>query len=304
MDFRHLRYFVAAAETLSFNQASHRVHIAQPALSRQIQGLEADLGFALFQRLSRGVRLTPAGELFLVTARRLVVEAESARAQAKRIAQGNLGLLRVGYNDVALVNRVVAEAITRFRSERSDVELLLQSLISPMQIELLCEGGLDVGLLYATPKQHPDLNFCKIADYSYIIGLPPDHRLSGRATVKLADLADERFIWHTRQHAFLHEPLTAACKAGGLEPHIVQEVWSPSAQISLISTGLGVGFVHSLLSEQRVHTIHLKPVEDLDLPLPLYLTWSRSAESPAVDRFVAVLQGMLSKAGAAVLIHR
>jgi DNA-binding transcriptional LysR family regulator len=296
VELRHLRYFVTAAETRNLSQAAQRLNVAQPALSRQIRDLEDELGFTLFERLARGIRLTPAGEAFLTGAQRVMVEVERVRNDARRIARGEAGSLSVAYNEVAFANPAVAEAIRRFRSQRPEIELTLSSLISTKQLELLERGDLDVGLLYGFPERHPDLNFVKIADYGYVIGLPIGHRLAEKDSVRLADLAGEDFVWFTSQQAFLHEPLIAACRAGGLTPRVVQEAWNPSVQLSLISVGLGVGFVHPLLSDQRVYRLHLRSVADLDLPLPLYLVWQRAASSPAAEALVATVKGLLTGA--------
>src|ERR1700704_2591087 len=96
MELRHLRYFVGVAEEQHFGRAAERLHIAQPALSRQIQDLEKEMGFALFDRLPRGVRLNAAGQLFLAEARRILQDVEEAKVRAERIALGKAGTLRIG----------------------------------------------------------------------------------------------------------------------------------------------------------------------------------------------------------------
>jgi hypothetical protein len=101
MELRHFRYFIAVAETLNVNQASHRLHVTQPALSRQIRDLEQELGCTLFDRLPHGVSLTEAGKSFLAGARQALAATDRARIQAQRTARGEVGTLRIGYNEVA-----------------------------------------------------------------------------------------------------------------------------------------------------------------------------------------------------------
>src|SRR5690349_4464855 len=96
MELRHLRYFVGVGEEQHFGRAAERLHIAQPALSRQIQDLERELGFTLFDRLPRGVRLNGAGKLFLIDARRILLDVVEAKLRAERTALGKAGTLRVG----------------------------------------------------------------------------------------------------------------------------------------------------------------------------------------------------------------
>src|ERR1700745_3173778 len=101
MELRHLRYFVAVGEEQHFGRASRRLHVAQPALSRQIQDLEEEIGFRLFERLPRGVKLNPAGKLFLEDARRILQEISDAAARAARVAHGRSGTLGVGLTEDA-----------------------------------------------------------------------------------------------------------------------------------------------------------------------------------------------------------
>src|ERR1700739_4607724 len=97
MELRHLRYFVGAGEEQHFGRAAERLGIAQPALSRQIQDLESELGFALFDRLPRGVKLRASGKLFLEDTRRMLQQVEEAKVRAERVATGKAGTLRVGF---------------------------------------------------------------------------------------------------------------------------------------------------------------------------------------------------------------
>src|SRR5438093_9671394 len=96
MELRHLRYFVSVGEEEHYGRAAERLHVAQPALSRQIQDLEKEIGFALFDRLPRGVKLSAAGKLFLSDARRILQDVEDAKRRAERIAHGRAGTLRIG----------------------------------------------------------------------------------------------------------------------------------------------------------------------------------------------------------------
>src|SRR5579859_7166142 len=114
MELRHLRYFVGVAEEQHFGRAAERLSIVQPALSRQIQDLERELGFSLFDRLPRGVKLNAAGKLFLEDARRILRELNEAKARAARVARGQSVTLRVGFTESASWQGVVPESFRRF----------------------------------------------------------------------------------------------------------------------------------------------------------------------------------------------
>src|SRR5258708_30288550 len=110
MELRHLRYFIAIGEEQHYGRAAHRLRVAQPALSRQIQDLEEELGFKLFDRLPRGVRLNSAGKLFLEDARRILQEISEAALRAGRVARGRSGTLRVGFTENSCWRGVAPEA--------------------------------------------------------------------------------------------------------------------------------------------------------------------------------------------------
>src|SRR5580700_11063101 len=152
MELRHLRYFLAVGEEQHYGRAARRLRVAQPALSRQIQDLEKEVGFKLFERLPRGVKLSSAGQLFLADARRILEEVNDAAARAARVARGQLGTLRVGFTESASWRGVVPESFRRFREMQSDAELQLQSLPSLVQLEAIRSSRLDAGFVFNMPK--------------------------------------------------------------------------------------------------------------------------------------------------------
>src|SRR5215216_3376637 len=148
MELRHLRYFVAVGEEQHYGRAAQRLRVAQPALSRQIQDLEEEIGFKLFDRLSRGVKISAAGKFFLDDARRILQQVNEATLRAKRVAAGQSGTLRVGFVESISWHGVVPESLRRFREQQPDAELQLKPLSSREQIEAVRSGGLDAGFLF------------------------------------------------------------------------------------------------------------------------------------------------------------
>src|ERR1700751_516459 len=137
MELRHLRYFVAVGEEQHYGRTSRRLRVAQPALSRQIQDLEEEIGFKLFERLPRGVNLNPAGKLFLEDTRRILQEVNDAAARAARVAHGRSGTLRVGFTENASWRGVVPDSFRRFREQQPDAELQLYPGASLDQLEAI-----------------------------------------------------------------------------------------------------------------------------------------------------------------------
>src|SRR5262250_709311 len=152
MELRHLRYFMAVGEEENYRRAAQRLHVAQTALSTQIQDLEAELGFKLFDRLPRGVKLSAAGRLFLEDARRILQQVSEAAVRAARVARGQTGTLRVGFTENASWHGVVPESLRRFRERQPDAELQLYPSTSLEQVEGIRSGQLDAGFVFNMPR--------------------------------------------------------------------------------------------------------------------------------------------------------
>src|SRR5262245_8556149 len=148
MELRHLRYFLAVGGEQHYGRAAQRLRIAQPALSRQIQDLEEEIGFKLFDRLPRGVKISAAGTSFLEDARRILHELNDAVARAKRVASGQSGTLRVGFIESMSWHGVVPDSFRQFRERQPDAELKIKPLSSLEQIEAVRSGQLDAGFLF------------------------------------------------------------------------------------------------------------------------------------------------------------
>src|SRR5450830_855416 len=151
MELRQLRFFIAVAEELHFTRAAARLHIGQPPLSHAIQMLEQDVGARLFERNKRWVRLTEAGRLFLVDARRMLALAEEARSTAQRAERGEAGELRIGFTYSTPLTPLFAAAINRYRQDHPQVTLLLQELATLRQLDGLGQRTIDLGFV-RTPE--------------------------------------------------------------------------------------------------------------------------------------------------------
>src|ERR1700687_3428706 len=244
MELRHLRYFVAVGEEQHYGRASRRLRVAQPALSRQIQDLEAEVGFKLFDRLPRGVKLSAAGKLFLEDARRILQEVNEAADRAARVARGLSGTLRVGFTENASWRGVVPDSFRRFREEQPDAELQLQPAASLEQLEAIRSGRLDAGFVNFMPKSDPELDQLPVAIQHVELAAPKRHPLTKLKKLRLRDLTDVPFVWFPRwaSPAF-YDRLMHECYRGGLKsPRIVQEGLNEATILSLVSIGLGVGW--------------------------------------------------------------
>ena len=289
MELRHLRYFVAVGEEQHYGRASHRLRIAQPALSRQIQDLEEEVGFKLFERLPRGVKLSTAGKLFLEDARRILQDVSDAAARAARVARGNSGTLRVGFSENASWHGAVPDSFRRFREQQPDAELRLQPAASLEQLEAVRSDRLDAGFLNFMPKADPELDQLLVAIQHVELAAPKKHPLTKLKKPRLRDLTDTPFVWFPRWASpVFYDRLMHECYRGGLKsPRIVQEGLNEATILSLVSTGLGVGWVLGTARWRCPETVAILPVVDLDMPVPLTLAWRKDNTSPLLANFIA-----------------
>jgi DNA-binding transcriptional LysR family regulator len=294
MELRHLRYFVAVGEEQHYGRASRRLRVAQPALSRQIQDLEEEVGFKLFDRLPRGVKLSAAGMLFLEDARRILRAVSEATARAAHVARGQSGTLRVGFLENASWHGVVPDSFRRIREQQPDAQLQLQPAASLEQLDAIRSGRLDAGFVNFMPKADPELDQLTVAVHHVELAVPKRHPLTKLKKLRLRDLVNAAFVWFPRWAApAFYDQMMAACYRGGLKsPRIVQEGLNEATILSLVSTGLGVGWVLGSARWRSPATLVILPVADLNVTLRLALAWRRDNTSPLLARFIGEVEGL------------
>ena len=299
MELRHLRYFVAVGEDQHYGRAAERLGIAQPALSRQIQDLEKELGFTLFDRLPRGVKLSAAGKLFLSDAQRILQEVEGARLRAERVATGRAGTLRLGFVESLSWHGVVPDSFRRFRRQQPDAELELRPMLSNQQVEAVRSGKLDAGFIFSLEKPGGAIAELQVARHKLMLAAPKGHAATRGKRLRLRDLRDAPFIWfHRWANPLYYERILHACIRGGLSaPRIVQHAVDHATALSLVSCRLGVAFVSETTRWQCPRGVTLLPIADLDFPIPIYLIWRKNNQSALLRNFVAQVEVVAPAAG-------
>ncbi len=242
MELRHLRYFVTLAEELHFGRAAERLFIAQPPLSQQIQQLERELGVALFQRTSRRVQITPAGEAFLPEARLVLAGLETAAQAARRAARGDTGWLGIGFAASATYDLLPA-VLHDFREAFPDVDLSLAELNAAEQLAALRERVIHVGLA-RPPVEDAEVVVNAVLREPFLVALPESHPRAGETELPLADLAKEAFVsFPERPTPSYAETVRRACEEAGFTPQVAQEVREMQTAISLVAAGLGIALL-------------------------------------------------------------
>jgi DNA-binding transcriptional LysR family regulator len=288
MELRHLRYFVGVAEEQHFGRAAARLHVAQPALSRQIQDLEREMGFLLFDRLPRGIRLSAAGNVFLSDARRILQDVDEAKRRAERIALGNAGTLRIGIAMALSWHGVVVDAFREFRRRQPDVELVVQHLLSVHQVDAVVSDRLDVGFAATITPWHSDLAHRQFAQERLLLAVPKGHSLTRLKRIRLRDLRNMPFVGFQRwANPAFYDELMEACARGGLSaPHIVQEATDRDTQLGLVQCRIGIAWQIESVRWHCPRGLVLLPVVDMNIRVPYNLIWKKDNSSPLVHKFV------------------
>jgi DNA-binding transcriptional LysR family regulator len=292
MELRHLRYFVGVGEEQHFGRAAERLQIAQPALSRQIQDLEREVGFLLFERLPRGVRLSEAGKVFLSDARRILQDVDDAKRRAERIALGQAGTLRVGIATAVSWHGLVVNAFREFRRRQPDVELVLHHMVSVHQVEAVVADRLDAGFAAAVTPWHEDLEHRQFALDRMVLAVPKGHSLTKRGRIRLRDLRDTPFIWfHRWVNPAFYDQMMEACARGGLSaPHVVQEATDRDTVLGCVQCQIGIAWVTESTRWHCPRGVALLPVVDMNVRLPFNVIWKKDNGSPLLQKFLAQVQ--------------
>jgi DNA-binding transcriptional LysR family regulator len=288
MELRQLRYLVALADEQSFTRAAEREHIAQPALSQQIQKLEQELGIPLVERTTRRVQITDAGNLLVARARRVLTELQSARQELDRVRGIQTGHVVVGaMNTMGPVD--ITLVLGRFHELHPDVELVVRESNSDELAEMLRVDALDLAFLSVTERvESHGLALHQILMEELIVVLPIDHPLAEQDEIRMVDLSREDFISY-REGARLRELLDGAAAEAGFEPRIILESNESRRIRRLVARGLGIAILprsHAVGTADAIATARL--IEP-SLARDITIAWRAGRRlPPAVAEFLSL----------------
>jgi DNA-binding transcriptional LysR family regulator len=289
IDIRHLRYFQAVAEELHFGRAAARLAIAQPALSRQIQQLEEELGTPLLRRTQRRVELLPAGALLLERARGIQQDLARTLADVRRTGAGELGRLTLGFIHSSTYG-LLPTVIRRFRQLYPGIELELHEMPITTQHAALVRGTIDLGLLRVQPGP-AELECVTVLRDPFVLAVPARHRLASRSRVRLKEVAGEPFVLFNKAEApLLHDRVQALCEQAGFQPNVVQRATQLHTMVGLVGGGLGVAVVPATARNLHPKQVRFVAIADKAEPLHIALAWRRGHETPAIRSFRKVTQ--------------
>lgn len=292
IELRQLKYFVRIAQLEHFGQAAQDLHVAQPALSRQMQQLEEELGVELFERLPRGVRLSAAGKVLLTQASEVLDDIDKMIVATQQVASGKTGFLKIGFADGATYSGHLPAILGDFRKRNPNVGMELVPSSSLAQAELLANGSIDIGFVYWLPNNTEGIANHSINNEKIVLAAAKANPTVGtRKSLALRDLKDVPFVWFKRSDAPLYYDLILSkCTKAGLTMIVVQGTFTESTMLSLVSADIGVTFITEYARRRKPDNVAIMEVEDLNATITMRAIWRSDNKNPALTPFVSVIK--------------
>jgi DNA-binding transcriptional LysR family regulator len=289
MELRHLRYFLALAEELSFTRASERVGIAQPPFSQQIRALEQEIGVRLVDRTPRRVVLTEAGTVFAERARFILSRVGEAVVVTQQIGRGLSGHICVGFTESGCFHPAVTRTLLEFRQAYPALHVTLQENKSTKLVAMIREGTVDAAFIRPPFEADEVVAYTPLLHEKMVVAVPRGHRLASRKATTLAGLSEEVFVFYHRDvRPGLTDTVIAACERSGFRPRLSQEAPQLTSTLNLVAAGLGISIVPESLKHLRTNDIvYLRLTGDAP-QAALGLASRADGRSAAVGNFIAV----------------
>ncbi len=299
MEFRQLSYFIAVAETGSISAASRQVHVAQPALTRQVRLLEEDLGTRLLERHARGVSLTVAGQALYDEAVQLLDRRTRIRTRLSALGQGLIGKVSLGVTVTHLWVPEVASLLRRYRDRYAKVAFEVFPLLSGPQLERLREGSLDAGILYLDSAEQPGLETRLLQRDHLMLAVPEASRWATEPPRRLRELDNADFVWGFRSVSpVYYDRVMAHFARLEFEPRVVQYGADNITILSMVAAGLGIAIVPSASSAHPMPGVRFLHLEELTAcDMPLWLAWRATNDSPALHNLIGLANEVFGEGG-------
>ena len=298
MELRHLRYFVTVAELLNFTKAAAKLHVAQPALSRQVRDLEDELGVKLIERTSRSARLTDAGNAFVAEAKEILQRAEDATKLARAVGRGEQGEIHVGYAP-SLTVELLPCILQTFHNSAPGVQVKLHDQSTDEMVRGLSEGRLHLALMARPSKEElRGLTFESLREYPMCVAMPLNHRLARAKVITVVQIADEPLVAYSHaEYPEYHATLAELFATVGRAPRIAEEHDSATSLIAAAEIGRGLAIVPECIRMLAGSRLKLRPL--LGAPsVHLGVAFDGQRASSAASKFLAAARGSVNESGA------
>jgi LysR family transcriptional regulator, hca operon transcriptional activator len=294
MELRHLRYFVAVAETESLSLAAKaKLHTSQPSLSRQIRDLEKEIGALLLTRGARGIELTPAGRVFLDHARTVLSQVETATEAARRIAHPAKPCFVMGF----LTGHELTwmpEALRILRDELPNVDVMISSQYSPLLADGLSKGRIDAAVL-RREKGVPGLAFRLLIKEPLMVILPGDHHLAARQVISLGELVGETFVTVSHTAPVLRAAIDDYLKRSKINITPAHEADHLAMAMSLIASTGGVGLLPAYAQSFLPRSVTSRPLQGQTPTVDLVLGYNKANQSALLKLLLSRLDELVAR---------
>ena len=291
MELRHVRYFIAVAETGSLTEAAEqRLYTSQPSLSRQIRDLESHVGVQLFSRSVRGVELTEAGKAFLEHARLALMHLDAAAETARRAAQPERKTFAIGFQTGHEMNWL-PPTMQLLHDQLQEIEVTVSSDYSPDLAEALARGRLDLAFLRVEPEF--DLEYHVVDREPLIVLMPNDHRLTARSSVSAQDLVGEIFIAGSNKAGVLRAVTEDYLRRSGIDIRPDHGIDNMAMAISLVASTRGVALMPEYAKNLLPPSVVSRPLEGEAPTIDIAVGYSKSNTSPVLELFVSRLDELV-----------
>jgi DNA-binding transcriptional LysR family regulator len=290
MELRHLRYFVAVAEALSFTKAAERLHLAQPSLTRQIKDLEVEIGVRLFDRAGKRISLTQEGESFLLDARRLLTECAQSVQAVQRLSRGEAGQLNIGY--VAnIYHDLLPTTLGAFRKACPRTALNLFDMTPAEQYQALEEREIDLGFVpFRSNSSSSDLQSASVGQDIMMATLAEVNPLAKKAKIDLKDLEPLFFVGMSQKtYPGSNEWLIHVCREAGFTPRILQDADRETAVINFVAAGLGVALLPEQMKKLPHEGVIFRPLRR-HLSAKSWAVWKGNNVSACLKQYLQIVK--------------
>lgn len=293
IETRKLLQFIAVAEELSFRGAADKLRMAQPPLSTAIKQLEENVGVRLFERSKTFVRLTPAGNVFLREAYRVVKMLDNASRLARNAEKGILGIIRVSFVPSAGYSYI--PGLTRaFGEKYPAVEMHLHEGVTAEVIRAVNGGDADVGFIRHMPSGESHLECVVCRNEPFLAVLHASHPLAYQDQIALSSLANENFIsLHSLQSSSFRSSFVSACESVGFSPNVRHDAFTIATMIGLVSAGLGVALVPESANLFMHPNVRFCKLTDTSTAVPLLAIWKAPTQDATVENFLQEVRNNL-----------
>ena len=290
MELRHLRYFVAVAEALSFTKGAEHLHLTQPSLTRQIKDLEAELGVRLLDRTRQQVSLTEEGRSFLIDAKRVIALSAEIVNSVQQLKRQEVASLSIGY--VAnLFYDLLPASLSAFRRAMPTASVNLFNMSSGDQLRALQEGAIDLGFVgLCEAASAAGFHQLVIATHKTVVALNKGHTLAKNSVVKLKSLAPRFFIaMSENSYPGYRLWLNSACREAGFNPKVLQDVDIERSVLQSIAAGLGVALLPDQVRNLPHQNIVFRPISPM-VSVESCLAWKSENPSTAMQTYLEIVR--------------